>query len=93
MSRVSASGLGDRNVVIEGIDIEVETWRRRGSWCRPKAGAEGRCSRCKAHYPGYGDGDRMRRWRAYGFHSPEAMIGIAMLTRGGRCPALPGRAA
>ena len=31
--------------------------------------------------------------RAYGFHSPEAMIGMAMLTRGGLCPALPGRAA
>ncbi|UQX09537.1 ISL3 family transposase [Candidatus Mycobacterium methanotrophicum] len=31
--------------------------------------------------------------RAYGFHSPEALIGMAMLTRGGLCPALPGRAA
>ena len=29
--------------------------------------------------------------RAYGFHSPEALIGMAMLTRGGLCPALPGR--
>ncbi|EUA44360.1 transposase family protein [Mycobacterium xenopi 3993] len=24
--------------------------------------------------------------RAYGFHSPEALIGMAMLTRGGLCP-------
>jgi len=31
--------------------------------------------------------------RAYGFHSPEAMIAMAMLSRGGLCPALPGRAA
>jgi transposase len=29
--------------------------------------------------------------RAYGFHSPEALIGMAMLTRGGLCPPLPGR--
>jgi transposase len=29
--------------------------------------------------------------RAYGFHSPEALIGMALLTRGGLCPALPGR--
>lgn len=31
--------------------------------------------------------------RAYGFHSPEALIAMAMLTRGGCCPPLPGRAA
>lgn len=31
--------------------------------------------------------------RAYGFHSPDALIGMAMLTRGGLCPSLPGRAA
>jgi len=30
--------------------------------------------------------------RAYGFHSPEALIAMAMLTRGGQCPTLPGRA-
>ena len=29
--------------------------------------------------------------RAYGFHSPEALISMAMLTRGGLCPPLPGR--
>ena len=29
--------------------------------------------------------------RAYGYHSPDALIGMAMLTRGGLCPALPGR--
>ena len=31
--------------------------------------------------------------RAYGYHSPEALIAMAMLTRGGLCPPLPGRAA
>lgn len=31
--------------------------------------------------------------RSYGFHSPDALIGMAMLTRGGLCPSLPGRAA
>ena len=31
--------------------------------------------------------------RSYGFHSPEALIAMAMLTRGGLCPALPGRTA
>jgi len=31
--------------------------------------------------------------RAYGFHSPEALIAMALLTRGGLCPLLPGRAA
>jgi len=30
--------------------------------------------------------------RAYGFHSPESLIAMAMLTRGGLCPQLPGRA-
>lgn len=29
--------------------------------------------------------------RAYGFHSPDALIGMASLTRGGLCPSLPGR--
>jgi transposase len=29
--------------------------------------------------------------RAYGFHSPDALIAMAMLTRGGCCPELPGR--
>lgn len=31
--------------------------------------------------------------RAYGYHSPEALIVMALLTRGGLCPPLPGRAA
>ena len=31
--------------------------------------------------------------RAFGFHSADALIAIAMLSLGGLCPALPGRAA
>jgi transposase len=31
--------------------------------------------------------------RSYGFHSPDALIAMAMLTRGGLCPNLPGRTA
>jgi transposase len=31
--------------------------------------------------------------RAYGFHSPDALIAMALLTRGGLCPSLPGRTA
>jgi transposase len=31
--------------------------------------------------------------RAYGFRSPDALIATALLTRGGLCPPLPGRAA
>jgi transposase len=29
--------------------------------------------------------------RSYGLHSPDALIGLAMLSRGGCCPKLPGR--
>jgi transposase len=31
--------------------------------------------------------------RAYGYHSPDTLIAMAMLTRGGLCPPLPGRPA
>jgi transposase len=31
--------------------------------------------------------------RPYGFHTPNALIGMAMLTRGGLCPPLPSRTA
>ena len=36
---------------------------------------------------------RLLTRRAYGYHSPESLIAMAMLTRGGLCPELPGRAA
>jgi transposase len=34
---------------------------------------------------------RLLTRRAYGYHTPDALIAMAMLTRGGLCPALPGR--
>ncbi len=34
---------------------------------------------------------RLLTRRAYGYHSPEALIAMAALTRGGLCPPLPGR--
>lgn len=34
---------------------------------------------------------RLLTRRAYGYHSPEALIAMASLTRGGLCPPLPGR--
>jgi len=34
---------------------------------------------------------RLLTRRAYGFHSPETLIAIADLTRGGLCPPLSGR--
>ena len=36
---------------------------------------------------------RLLTRRSYGFHSPESLIAIANLTRGGLCPPLPGRTA
>src|ERR1700730_13313047 len=72
MSRVVAAGLGDQNMVIEGVDLQVETRRRHGQsvssevlvMCvRPRAAAAGRCSRCTARCPGYDGGDGVRRWR------------------------------
>ena len=34
---------------------------------------------------------RLTPRRAYGFHSAQALIGLALLTLGGLCPPLPGR--
>jgi len=34
---------------------------------------------------------RLLTRQAYGFHSPDALIGLAMLKHGGLCPPLPGR--
>jgi transposase len=34
---------------------------------------------------------RLLTRRAYGYHSAEALITMATLTRGGLCPPLPGR--
>src|SRR5271169_1271337 len=59
-------------MVIEGLDIELETRRQQGQLVscevlvmtvRPKATATRRCSRCKSCCPGYDGGDELRRWR------------------------------
>jgi transposase len=59
-------------MVIEGLDIELETRRQRGQLVscevlvmtvRPTATATRRCSRCKSRCPGYDGGDELRRWR------------------------------
>lgn len=72
MSRVFAAGLGDPNMVIENVDIEVQTRRQRGQLVasevlvmsvRPKAAAARRCSRCKARCPGYDVAEEPRQWR------------------------------
>ncbi len=34
---------------------------------------------------------RLLTRRAYGYHSPDSLIAMADLTRGGLCPPLPGR--
>lgn len=34
---------------------------------------------------------RLITWTAFGFHSAEALIALAMLKLGGFCPRLPGR--
>jgi transposase len=59
-------------MVIESVDLQVETRRRRGQLVagevlvmsvRPKASAAGRCSRCRARCPGYDVAEEPRRWR------------------------------
>ena len=71
MSRVFATGLGGQNMVIEDVDVQIELRRRRGQvvsqevlvfTVRPKAGAAGRCSRCRRRCAGYDGGDGVRRW-------------------------------
>jgi transposase len=82
-SRILAAGLGDQNMVVENVDIEVETRQRRKQpvteevlvfTVRPKAAAAGRCSRCLARCPGYDAGDGMRRWRTLDVGSTKAYL-------------------
>jgi transposase len=82
-SRILAAGLGDQNMVVEGVDIEVETRRRHGEqvcedvlvfMVRPAAAAAGRCSRCRKRCPGYDAGDGMRRWRTLDVGSTKAYL-------------------
>jgi len=70
-SRIFAAGLGDYNMVVEDVAIEVETSRGKRPQTsevlvltvRPKASEAGRCSRCRRRCPGYDGGDGTRKWR------------------------------
>ena len=70
-SRIFAAALGDQNMVVEDVSIEIETSRGRNPVTsevlvlsvRPKASQASRCSRCRKRCPGYDGGDGMRRWR------------------------------
>ena len=82
-TRVFAAGLGDQNMIVEGVNIEVETRQRRKQpvteevlvfTVRPKAAAAGRCSRCLARCPGYDAGDGVRRWRILDVGSTKAYL-------------------
>ena len=86
MSRVFANSLGDQNMVLESVDIEVET-RLKGKQpvssevlvlrVRPKAGELGRCSRCLTRCPGYDGGDGERRWRTLDVGTTKAYLQAA----------------
>ena len=82
-TRILAAGLGDQNMIVEGVDIEVETRRQRGEQVseevlvfrvRPAAAAAGRCSRCLKRCPGYDSGDGMRRWRTLNVGTTKAYL-------------------
>jgi len=82
-TRILVAGLGDQNMVVEDVDIEVETRQRRRLpvteevlvfTVRPKAAAAGRCSRCLARCPGYDAGDGVRRWRTLDAGSTKAYL-------------------
>jgi transposase len=86
MSRVFGNGLGDQNMVVEGVDIEVETRQVRKVpvasevlvlRVRPKATAAGRCSRCLTRCPGYDSGDGERRWRTLDVGTTKAYLQAA----------------
>ena len=65
-SRVFAAGLGDQNMVVEDVSVEVET--TRGKWpktsevlvfsVRPKAAQTSRCCDCRK----YGSSDLVGVW-------------------------------
>lgn len=82
-SRIFAAGLGDQNMVVEAVDVEVETRLRRKQpvieevlvfTVRPNVAAAGRCSRCLVRCPGYGAGDGIRRWRTLDVGSTKAYL-------------------
>jgi transposase len=69
---IFAKGLGDQNMVVEDVDVELETSRGKNPVTsevlvfsvRAKASQTGRCSQCRKRCPGYDQGDGVRRWRA-----------------------------
>ena len=85
MSRVFARSLGDQNMVIEDVSVEVETSRGRNPVStevlvfsvRPKASQASRCSRCRKVCPGYDGGERTRRWRALDVGATKAYLQAA----------------
>jgi transposase len=85
MSRVFAVGLGDQNMVVEDVAVEVETSRGRSAVSsevlvfsvRPKAAEAGRCSRCRRRCPGYDGGDGLRRWRTLDVGTTKAYLQAA----------------
>jgi transposase len=70
-TRIFAAGLGDQNMIVEDVSVEVETSRGRDPVTsevlvfsvRPIAAQAGRCSQCRKRCPGYDEGDGVRRWR------------------------------
>jgi len=82
MSRVFAVGLGDQNMIVEDVAVEVETSRGRSGNAsevlvfsvRPKAAEAGRCSRCRRRCPGYDDGAGVRRWRTLDVGTTKAYL-------------------
>jgi transposase len=85
-SRVFAAGLGDQNMVIEDVSIEVETTRGKKPATsevlvlsvRPKAAQASRCSRCHRQCPGYDSGDGTRRWRTLDVGTTKAYLQAAV---------------
>jgi transposase len=86
MSRVFAAGLGDHNMVVEGVSIEVETSRGKKPVTsevlvlsvRPRASQASRCSRCRKRCPGYDSGDGTRRWRTLDIGTTKAYLQAAV---------------
>jgi transposase len=86
MSRVFAAGLGDHDMVVEGVSIEVETSRGKKPVTsevlvlsvRPRASQASRCSRCRKRCPGYDSGDGTRRWRTLDIGTTKAYLQAAV---------------
>jgi transposase len=84
-SRLFAAALGDQDMVVEDVSIEVETPQGKKPVSgevlvlsvRPKASQASRCSRCQSRCPGYDDGDGTRRWRTLDVGTTKAYLQAA----------------